>query len=74
MNYVNVTCSKGCADGLKSDRQHGLIYGPYLVEGKPANMARWCAYSGECGYCRADLPTRRAAWLRRKLTQAAYTG
>jgi hypothetical protein len=55
-SYQEVTCSAGCAQNLREDRRHGLIYGPYgetLPDGKLrlVSHARYAGLTNRCIYC-----------------------
>lgn len=58
-------CHKGCADAFKSDRQNGLIYGPFkrLTGGFYLNAEQASLEQGFCVYCSADVRSRKASRL-----------
>jgi hypothetical protein len=71
-----MTCTAGCASGLREDNRHGVIYGPYWgnsPDGTRRFLSRleWAAYADECVYCRAQLPRGRAVRITRKLQAKA---
>jgi len=47
-------CSDGCKDGFRTDRRLGLIYGPFMLDGKLVSWEEGTAKSGECAYCRTQ--------------------
>lgn len=54
-------CHANCADGLRADRKHGVIHGPFrkadgsfYMNAEEASMAE-----GYCAYCYADVRMRR---------------
>jgi hypothetical protein len=55
MTTKSVTCSKGCAAGLRA-----------IVPEASNHLIREASASGRCVYCCAPLPKGRAAWLRRR--------
>ena len=60
------TCTRNCATGLRSDYQHGAIYGPYIVEEEDGSETfvsslEFAGYSGRCVYCGSALPRGRAS-------------
>jgi len=65
-----VTCCGGCAQSLRGDDACHLIYGPFVIDGRPVGRLEWAAYADECIYCGARLPRGRALRLRRELAAA----
>lgn len=44
-------CNEGCKEGFKTDRQHGLIYPQYEVEGQRMSVEDASIKAGFCAYC-----------------------
>lgn len=63
------TCPE-CTSALRSDRQHGLIYGPYKVGETFVNSHVFAAATGDCTYCGATLPKGRKRRLMQWVPQA----
>ena len=71
-------CSANCASGLREDRRHGLIYGPYSdgtrePDGSPhfIGALELAGLDDSCTYCRGPLPRGRAKRILQRLGKSA---
>lgn len=46
-----LACSNLCFDSYKSDLENGLIYGPYILNGKHISPEEFSTKTGHCIYC-----------------------
>lgn len=65
------TCSENCAENLKCDRNHGLIYGPFSIQhddghAEFVNSHIFAAWTGECTYCGGYIPENNRTQLAQK--------
>jgi hypothetical protein len=48
-------CDEGCQESFRCDRQHGLIYPSYSVDGKIMSVEEASIEKDFCAYCSAEI-------------------
>lgn len=44
-------CNVNCMNGFKEDRRHGVMYGPYKLDGNFVNGNEFSVKTNTCIYC-----------------------
>lgn len=66
-----ITCSNGCRAAWREDVRCGLIYGPYVFNGRFIGIMEYVGRNGKCVYCGGDLPRGRARRIMQRIQAAA---